>query len=875
MFVIKNRDIKILYKPDIDESRITDVYTNEEGEKCFDYDFFFNADLRAALNTGNFKVRLSIRKKPKEKTIRFMSDLTDVSPLGLVTSLFTKDSENKVKLRVNDKTGLVKRRFVDLTEYIPNFKVKNAKKLSDRALFGIVKKTNVFSAEEIKSQGIDINLPQRNLAMKKEISSKRFIQNYQIAIKNGVDPAVLTIPIDSMTKADPRTRGTFIEKREKKTSTVIQGARDTALSILEKNSINPIMISDMPKNSRIGLTVDQVDRVKIISKSITLKKKSLGANKFYVKLDVISKKGIIVQSMTMIIDHLQNLKDYYVPRDIVDIRAKMTDPSSQKRSVNLGVVIPDQTISGYSLFQRKLSPTMIYSLSQFYSIRTEPFRKKSSKRSTSRSQNEKPVRKRSNEIQRVKTRLAVPKGNCLYLTRVTTTGRLGTQYGNFNQASVKGGPILTNRLSFMTKCNPQGIELSLLSSVPNHISGMCYVRRDISHGVTRARWTMIRRAGSFPEKGVKGFTLIDTFPKEGRTYEYKIKIYMQNGVSRYSINSRFEKFIKPTEALIPSLTNFTTVKDTERSSISVLFNIAYSMNLDDADILMKLLSQAGLSDMYDAELSEIKDSLSALVCFRVERFNIASGETIDLGVATAGSFTDSYKLGLNPPALNTNYVYRVYPQLVSPSDVVDSLTSYTDVQSSPSAIGSTSAIGNPTAISRMRSKLRSDQTSVSSQSSRDESFLKNRLSTSMSGKSLRKGTLSSASESKNPLDSYGTGDYIDKKFSTGSVSVKVKPGKVTYGGHGGPIVRWSSDDSSNYVDYFAVIAKKQGSFQVVGNCCGYAKTSYTFIDYMSVGYVGMIDYFVVPITLDGSTSARQRVGSTVMIDTNTKFRRSN
>ena len=51
------------------------------------------------------------------------------------------------------------------------------------------------------------------------------------------------------------------------------------------------------------------------------------------------------------LDHLQNLKDYYVPRKIVKINANSSN-NSPRRSINLGIVIEDQTISGYSLFQR-------------------------------------------------------------------------------------------------------------------------------------------------------------------------------------------------------------------------------------------------------------------------------------------------------------------------------------------------------------------------------------------------------------------------------------------------------------------------------------------------------------------------------------------
>jgi len=886
MFVIQDRDIKIIYKPKIDESRITDVYFNDDGEKCFDYEFFFDADLRVALDTGNFKVRITLRKTAKEKKVKFLSDISDVTPLGLTRSLFRKDSDNKLKLRVNDRTGLIKRSFIDLTSYVPNFKVKNSKRLSDRVLFGTIKTTGIFKVADIRSQGLDINLPQRNMLRKRDVSDKKFIQNYQIAIKNGVDPSSLTIPIDSMTPADPRKRASFTEKRQKKSSKTFEGARDTSMKLLEMGDLNPVSISDMSDSDSVGLTVEKVDRVKIISKKMTIKKKSLRSNKFYVKFDVMSKQGVIVQSLSIQIDHLQNLKDYYVPRKIVNIGATTSNNAHQRR-VSLGIVVPDQTISGYSLFQRKLSPTTIYSLSPFYTPKKSktlsPFKRIASQKTAFRSRKRTarsivkptPVRKQSPIVSRLPTNISVPRGSCLYITRVTTTGKLGTKYGNFNQATVRGGPILANRLSFMSSSGEDGIKLTLMSGVEDHVSGMCFVRRDISHGVTRARWRAVRTVASFPERGTKGFVAIDYAAIEGRTYEYKAKIFMKNGISKLSINSRYEKYVKPSSAIISSMTNFSYTSDDIGSALSVSFDIVYSVQDTDADILLKLLSDAGLTDLYSDELSEIKENLSTLVSFRVERFDVDSGETVDLGIATSGTFTDSYLIGSSPPTLNSNYIYRISPLLVSPDDVVNSITSGQSPQANPALLGSTRALNNPSFVSRTRSKINNESDNLSSLSSRQESFTKSKSSRDISGRSLRIGTLSSATSSESPLEYYRTGDNIDKSYSTGEIAVKINSGKITFGGHGGPIVRWSIESSGNYVDYFVVIAKKQGSYQVVGNCHAFSGESFTFIDYVSVGYVGQVEYFVVAVRLDGSTSSRQSVGSTVMIDTNTKFRRGN
>ena len=123
--------------------------------------------------------------------------------------------------------------------------------------------------------------------------------------------------------------------------------------------------------------------------------------------------------------------------------------------------------------------------------------------------------------------------------------------------------------------------------------------------------------------------------------------------------------------------------------------------------------------------------------------------------------------------------------------------------------------------------------------------------------------------------------YLVKKlFTTGTLDIQVRPGKITFGGHGGAVVRWSVlgnfSIALKHVDYFVVVAKKQGKYKVAGNCnASHSDSSFNFIDYSSVGYVGPIEYFIYAIFLDGSISQRIQIGKTIIPDINIKFRRGN
>ena len=103
------------------------------------------------------------------------------------------------------------------------------------------------------------------------------------------------------------------------------------------------------------------------------------------------------------------------------------------------------------------------------------------------------------------------------------------------------------------------------------------------------------------------------------------------------------------------------------------------------------------------------------------------------------------------------------------------------------------------------------------------------------------------------------------------------PGQITFGGHGGAIVRWSLSAKNSYqsqnLDYFVVIAKKQGKRYIAGNCHVGPMTSFKFIDFTNTEFVGAIDYLVIPIYLDGRNGSETMIGRIKQMDRNTKFMR--
>ena len=905
MFVIKNRDINVLSRPSIDESRILDIYKNEDGETCFLYEFYFNADMRVAINTKNFKVRLSARKNIKKKSVNFISDLQDSSRETITESLYTKDKSNRQALISNDRHGLIKRKTIDLTKKLSNLKLKNAKRLDDRALFGIIKKTEIISISNLKKRNIEVNLPQRDIFVKKDVANRQFSRNYSIAIKNGIDPSVITRPRLTHMKADPRKVGSILKKQKDVNLIVLRGARNTALDTIEKlQDSNITNTSQMSDSAVVGINVSKIDRVKIIPARMILKRSSiLGRKFFYIKLDLLSTTGIIVETLEVRINHRQNVEDYYVPKRIVKTKTSSSFKSPRKR-VMLTVIRNDKHARGYKSFVRTIYASKNYEDSPFVSAQAGNFNRYDNRKS--RGENLTRFRK-SNIIRRpLKKMLNMSSTDSLSLIRTITIGKLGTHYGNFSSAAITSGNFLTSHFKLYTKIVENGIKVSVRGKINDEVAGICFLRREKRNGV-RTKWEKVlpgkNNAGlpsdlnspvinesiteppfiSIAQNNKRQKLIVtDRNVKQGRMYEYKIKAYMRNGVFRTSVNSRFEKFAKPSNAIKPRISKIKSNISTDSNAlgIPVSFNISYSIPGNDSDVLLKLLSVAGLEEIYSEEISEIKESLSDLICFKVDRFDMLTGVTEFLGYTGTGEFKDDGSDKVSAPSASRTYIYRISSFLVSPDEAVQELIKRNS--STPTKTLSTSAaLRQPATYSSIRRVNISAETSQSDPATLDLAKITSTSFKNISTSGLIRGSLPTAmprtGQPPNILGRFPTGDSVDKTFTTGTPAVAIVPGEITFGGHGGTVVRWSvsSSTGSKYLDYFVVIAKKQGKNHIVGNCHAFRGNNFTFIDYPSAGYVGFVEYFVMPVFLDGTNGSTFSIGSTILQDRNIKFRRSN
>ena len=401
--------------------------------------------------------------------------------------------------------------------------------------------------------------------------------------------------------------------------------------------------------------------------------------------------------------------------------------------------------------------------------------------------------------------------------------------------------------------------------------------------------SMIQSRGN---RAMNTFVVVDRNVKEGQLYEYRAKLYLDCGVTRDSTLSRFQVYTRPMDFVTMSIENKRTKKSRLSSKVtemvngspmSISFDVAYSVQSTETSSLLDSLTDAGLRDLYSDDIESIKASLDNLVFFNVERYNSRTGETFYLGSFPAGtSIVDDGVATSGPsPITGQIYKYRVTASLVSPEEAVTFAKQ--KASTSTQSFKSTLNIRNPSRISAIRTSAISAIATETSSEAKQATFIMSKSRKSFSKSSFQKGNIKSdqaiVATVEEIMNEFSTGDFVDFNVSTGGKRIRIREGRISIGSRAGPIVKWlpvlRGSSVNHIIDFFVVIATKQGSKYVAGTCLNVEGETCRFVDHENKRFIGNISYAIIPIFLDGRAGDEVFVGSTRLINRNDKFRRGN
>ena len=859
-------------------------------EEYYAYKIYFVADLRKVLNSKYKIARVSIRTKLPQSTYSLFEESgTSPSIKEIIATINGARSRDiRQSMTISDREGLVLRKNIDLEHYINPKKIKNAASLSDHELFGTKEINQLVSPESVKKSGGNIALSQQIVGssdtnLDTDVNSFSMLALEEIR-SHGIDPAGAFFPSDNMSSSDPRKDGCFSEKEAPAMSDTIKYMNNSLRALALKtngNNSSLMSTSDADTVKVVAVRKKVSDRMKLIEfRCLVPKSKLRQLSKFWVMIDLISKDGLIGQTLLRYVDHVENIENYYAPKSNILFKASV-NKNATNGYINLSVRRRDTNIDSCQVYFRALNERYNPLNSQFSSPLTINFRDNQIKRVV-----KKPFPETAG---RVLTARALP---------VTKTGRV---YSNFDSSSITSGMFTQYRSSLYTSCKKQSIQIFVRSTSPD-VYGIEIQRRNLTINeksfktISSIRRTETADPAAFRNTAaakplgtspMKVHQAYDFNVTEGDVYEYRGLLHLKCGVSKLSSISRVQTYIPPS-ALV-SLTfkstivtegsaNNSIVGDVAgRDKLSVTLQIGYELIQNDTQKLFEALNAVGLSDLFGQEISQIKSSLDNLIFFKVSRFNCMTGETQYLGVFSSTTLVvdDGNMSSSIAPVSNQIYIYRAEVCLVSPSDATSMIKD--QIYNMGTGIADTGQVKNPGTIARMTETSFKNNTIKTTKASASIGFADSEAKKHYSKYSLLNGTLESSKNkiSKSVLSDYPTGDFIDTTIST------LKPASffntsVSFGNsHSGPILSWScSPSASKELDFFIVIAKKVGIRTISGTAHCPISGRVVYADMTNNDFVGIIEYSIIPVFISGVFGQEFLMPDIILQPRETKFRRT-
>lgn len=387
------------------------------------------------------------------------------------------------------------------------------------------------------------------------------------------------------------------------------------------------------------------------------------------------------------------------------------------------------------------------------------------------------------------------------------------------------------------------------------------------------------------------FTFFDDDLEDDVIYEYSAILYSRSGEPQLSGSRFLEKSVER-EGLInavieTNVTGFGT-DNNGAPTIRTEFNVTLNREEDDVDKILNSLFGDNRS-LFEDDLKEIKDASNLSYGVRVHKIDTATGEFSFVGSFRAFKQENSdeqpntdipktYKVKFEDSSSASNsQIYKIDPYLIPPAQVLDkvasSLTSIVKQNNrsrSPlyKLLVSKQKILNQQVVSQIGTKFASIQGRRGVLSSPKSFVEKNRNNLFLEGATgdIEYQTVSPENLSTS-FDNFQINDSdisLLKTLDTNPDSTNFVPKNLVR-------LEFSVGNTDNFVDFYVILRKENGNSEIIIDGAVHStdltedKTfmNYTYLSKTKTS-VGLINYFVVPVSKLGTKGPVRSIGSIVM-----------
>lgn len=627
-----------------------------EGDSTFVYEFQYFAAVVDTLRAGASTVRISIRTEPPLPEREIFERIDDEGDSGrLIDDILLFEAKRKDGRR-NNKLNVTSRVNSDLTAKFNNeaTRVVDRNEISADAIISPIRVIDPQPLVAINDENVDppvmqvMNVPPPQAQRDPQNSALGLIFNA------GVDPSVAGTRVSRYNGTHSSFNGTTtsfngtsdvdrIESSSPNTRIASDNLIESLVGPLIDAGLDTLKSTDLGRETLIPRVVDVPRTMIRNTEMMRISRDIVGGSDFFAVFELLDADGTVLETISERVRHGALSRIFSTPR--VPPRVAVAPFQFPGRNI-VEIEQRDRMGRKIRVFRRSLRRTDTRIIeSQYQQIAEISLR----------------------SVDGLYKFTDVTNNAHVNLYRCVTIGPgglIGAEFSNVvAPAQVQGEESVCGRSNVATitaKTVREGVEVAVQEVAPNVVSATL-LRRDVTLHETDFEFLSDPRPIKLVHSGLHAATFIDKDTRNNHIYEYKCKLYFDDGLVVDSTAYALHKYVPVSIGIVT--VDIDDLQVTRNGSVlDVSFAVSVQLTEGNLDFVKSALAKQGLLDIYEDELGIERDKLQKLIAYNIERVNMSTGEVENFGTVTDDVFYDSKlgeERGVRPLRDNTNYTYKV------------------------------------------------------------------------------------------------------------------------------------------------------------------------------------------------------------------------
>lgn len=798
-------DFASLYKIDSDDTSIS--------ERKFHYKIEYVINPEKAFRNKTITTEIFVSSTPFE--VQHQKIFDRFNPQESILGIQLRNQRLKDRARsankTNDNTVSVPKITSDITRFISNsavalFKTNSSLKLENSQT--VLKRVLTIRPQQVSG------LTNSNTKMPVlEINTQPLSSNEIIANSIGLKQKAISLLFQK--KVDPAVfvggkSNTIIPAKNSFFGTI---AKNTTRTFSEDNILIDSLLSTTRKDSSSTLGDSEIQNIPveesttsiIVQEDFKIPVSYIDAGEFYFIFRIKNNKGLILQTVSGLVNHSKQVATWKIPDQPPIIIAPQKSIHGEV-TLNLKQVDPNGTsIKVYKKTFASHEAMQNASYTLVGQVSCTP----------------------GNGFVYMKDDVNSISPVIYRAVSVNSNGTVGSEFSSVIVESVRGkvSPghainIVPNYVSIASTVAPEKIVLQI-KNLPADVLSFELLRRNLS--LREQTHTRIGTPILLDSIDSSAIVLQDISLQKNHIFEYVVRLLYRTGTSVLSSVPHVVKFEPVTNNIIALELGPADIIRTSGNELNVTFSINKKIVQNSADQVKNFLTKQGFLGEFQEDIIDNREKLGNLFAVGIKRQNLTTGEIEDYGIldndeefsdVVAGAYN-----GVNSLKEGNEYKYMATAYARNIESVLPTLARTNEDNVNLTYTYKPSEWTHPITIE-------------------DGSLITpNTLKRNHASRTFTFGTIA---------------DYQEKNVTLAGVLPSLLDGKAKYlNGRNSVLVQWKIQGDVNLIDHFIIILDILGMKTIVGKTHNVSTTNYfQFIDSLDNKESGGLTYFIVPVYFD-------------------------